>query len=132
MRERKYSVLLHVSVQITLNHCTVWSAGVVKASTQEKSEVAASLWYYAMALCNTAKSGNVLSSNITRREEKIQNSNAKHPVSQSLNFKLIIYIRYSCSIHPSGSITVYLGKHYLTSAYCRAVTLFPVAYGVIC
>lgn len=83
---------------------------VVKASTQEKSEVAASLWLCAMTFCNSAKSGNVLCSNITRREAKIQNSNGKNPVFQSLNFKLIIYVRYSCSVCPSGSITVYLGN----------------------
>jgi len=46
----------------------------------------------------------------TLQEEKIQNSNSKHPVSKSLNSKLITYIRYSCIFRSSGSVTVYLGK----------------------
>lgn len=106
MRERKYIVLLYVSVQVTLNHCSAQSAGVLKANTQEKSEVAASLWLYAMTFHNAAKPGNVLSSNDTRTEAKILNSDGKHPVSQSLNFTLIIYVRYSRGVRPSGSITV--------------------------
>lgn len=80
---------------------------------------------YAITLSNTAKSVNVLSSNFTRREAEIRNSNGKQPVFQLLNFMLIIYIRYCCSVHPLESITVFLGKHYPTSAYYRAMAFFP-------
>lgn len=64
---------------------------------------------YEMTFSNTAKSGNVLSSNVTR-EAEIKNSDGKQPIFQLLNYMLIIYIRYYCSVHPSESITVYLWK----------------------
>lgn len=64
----------------------------------------------AMTFNNTAKSGNVLSSNITRKDTEMENSNGKQPLFQLLNIMLIIYIRWCCSVHPSESVTMYLGK----------------------
>lgn len=79
----------------------------------------------AMTFNNTAKSGNVLSSNITRKNAEMENSNGKQPLFQLLNIMLIIYIRYCCSIHPSESVTVYLGKQILLLPATGLWHLFP-------
>lgn len=87
---------------------------------------------YAMTFSNTAKSGNVLASNVTRREAEIKNSNGKQSVFQLLNFMLIIYIRYCCSVHPSESLTLYLGKQIILRLPTTGLwNFFPTAYGVM-